>query len=194
MVLALCFGAAQSVDAKKKKTRKRVPKTEKKQTVKQLEEDEDIRCVGNDDVSVAKPDENFVTEILAPLETAEEKKLEPKPEPKPQKDEVYKSATQMPQFPGGDAALMTFVSKNIRYPQVAQDNGIQGKVIVMFIVEKDGSVGEVKVARGCDKDLDKEAVRVCKNLPKFKPGRNANGDPVRVWYTFPVTFKLNKSE
>ena len=97
---------------------------------------------------------------------------------------------QMPSFPGGDAALMSFINKNIKYPQVAQDNGVQGKVIVQFVVEKDGKVGEVKVARGVDKDLDREAVRVCKMLPKFSPGRNAVGDPVRVWYTLPVTFKL----
>jgi protein TonB len=144
---------------------------------------------GTDDITkdVVKVDQTVVKEVEPPKE---EKKEEPKPEPKPEKEEVFRSAAHMPSFPGGDAALMSFINKNIKYPQVAQDNGVQGKVIVQFVVEKDGRVGEVKVARGVDKDLDREAVRVCKMLPKFSPGRNAVGDPVRVWYTLPVTFKL----
>ena len=147
--------------------------------------DED-RGVDNDITKdVIKIDQTAV-EVKEPPKPVEEKK----PEPKPKEEEVFKSAAHMPSFPGGDAALMSFINKNIRYPQVAQDNGVQGKVIVQFVVEKNGKVGEVKVARGVDKDLDKEAVRVCKMLPAFSPGRNAVGDPVRVWYTLPVTFKL----
>lgn len=142
---------------------------------------------GKDDITkdVVKVDQTVV-EVKEPPKPVEEKK----PEPKPQVEEVFKSAAHMPSFPGGDAALMNHINKNIRYPQVAQDNGVQGKVIVQFVVEKDGRVGDVKVARGVDKDLDREAVRVCKTLPKFSPGRNAVGDPVRVWYTLPITFKL----
>jgi protein TonB len=142
---------------------------------------------GKDDITkdVVKVDQTVV-EVKEPPKPVEEKK----PEPKPQVEEVFKSAAHMPSFPGGDAALMSHINKNIRYPQVAQDNGVQGKVIVQFVVEKDGRVGDVKVARGVDKDLDREAVRVCKTLPKFSPGRNAVGDPVRVWYTLPITFKL----
>lgn len=104
--------------------------------------------------------------------------------------EVFSSAAHMPSFPGGDAAMMSYINHNIRYPQSAADNYVEGKVIVQFVVEKDGSVGEVKVARSMDKELDAEAIRVCKSLPKFSPGRNAEGDPVRVWYTLPVTFSL----
>ena len=143
---------------------------------------------GTNDITkdVVKVDQTVV-EVKEPPKQEEEK---PKPEPKPKEDEVFKSAAHMPTFPGGDAALMSHINKNIKYPQVAQDNGVQGKVIVQFVVEKDGRVGEVKVARGVDKDLDREAVRVCKTLPKFSPGRNAVGDPVRVWYTLPITFKL----
>lgn len=96
----------------------------------------------------------------------------------------------MPSFPGGNAAMMRYINANLHYPQMAQDNNIQGKVVVQFVVEKDGSVGEVKVARSVDKELDAEAIRVCKLLPKFSPGRNANGDAVNVWYTLPITFKL----
>lgn len=144
---------------------------------------------GTDDITkdVVKVDQTVVKEVEPPKE---EKKEEPKPEPKPEKEEVFRSAAHMPSFPGGDGALMSFINKNIRYPQAAQDNNIQGKVVVQFVVTKTGKVGEVKVVRGVDKDLDKEAVRVCKMLPAFSPGRNATGDPVAVWYTLPVQFKL----
>ena len=109
--------------------------------------------------------------------------------PKEVKEEIFKSVEQMPQFPGGDAALMKYLSSHINYPPMAAENNVQGKVILQFVVEKDGRVGEVKVARSVDKDLDKEAIRVVKSLPKFTPGRQ-NGQAVRVWYTLPVTFKL----
>ena len=113
----------------------------------------------------------------------------PVEKPKEVKEEIFKSVEQMPQFPGGDAALMKYLSSHINYPPMAAENNVQGKVILQFVVEKDGRVGEVKVARSVDKDLDKEAIRVVKSLPKFTPGRQ-NGQPVRVWYTLPVTFKL----
>ena len=109
--------------------------------------------------------------------------------PVEKKEEVFRSVEQMPQFPGGDAALTKFLSSHINYPPMAAENNIQGKVIVQFVVGKDGKVGEVKVVRSVDKDLDREAVRVCKMLPKFTPGRQ-NGQPVSVWYTLPVQFKL----
>ncbi len=104
-------------------------------------------------------------------------------------DDVYKSAPIMPSFPGGNGALMKFLSDNVRYPQSVVDTNIQGKVVVQFVVEKDGKVGEVKVVRSVHPDLDKEAIRVCKTLPKFNPGKDDNGEPVRVVYTLPVTFK-----
>ena len=113
----------------------------------------------------------------------------PVEKPKEVKEEIFRSVEQMPQFPGGDAALMKYLSSHIQYPAMAAENNVQGKVILQFVVEKDGRVGEVKVARSVDKDLDKEAIRVVKSLPKFTPGRQ-NGQPVRVWYTLPVTFKL----
>ncbi|MBR1726404.1 MAG: energy transducer TonB, partial [Muribaculaceae bacterium] len=120
-------------------------------------------------------------------EVVVEKKIEAPKEEK--KDEIFKSVEQPPQFPGGDAALMKYLSSHIQYPTMAQENNIQGKVVVQFVVEKDGHVGDVKVVRSVDKDLDREAVRVCKSLPKFTPGRQ-NGQAVRVWYTLPVNFKL----
>ena len=110
-------------------------------------------------------------------------------EKKPEPEQVFTAVEQMPQFPGGDAALMKFLSSNINYPQVAMENGVQGRVIVQFVVTKNGTVGEVKVIRSVDRDLDKEAIRLCKSLPKFIPGK-MNGQAVNVWYTLPITFKL----
>ena len=110
-------------------------------------------------------------------------------EKKPEPEQVFTAVEQMPQFPGDDAALMKFLSSNINYPQVAMENGVQGRVIVQFVVTKNGSVGEVKVIRSVDRDLDKEAIRLCKSLPKFIPGK-MNGQAVNVWYTLPITFKL----
>jgi TonB family protein len=104
-------------------------------------------------------------------------------------DTVFHSVEQMPRFPGGEAALMKYIDSHIIYPPSAVQNRVQGKVIVQFIVKKDSSIGEVKVVRSVDKDLDKEAIRVVKSLPKFTPGRQ-NGQVVSVWYTLPVTFKL----
>lgn len=115
------------------------------------------------------------------------------PSTKTEKDEVFTSAAHMPSFPGGSGAMMKYIWSHLRYPESAAANNVNGKVIVQFVVEKDGSVGEVKVARSVDKELEAEAMRVCKSLPKFSPGRNAEGDPVRVWYTLPITFKLQGS-
>ena len=113
----------------------------------------------------------------------------PVEKPKEVKEEVFRSVEQMPQFPGGEDALRKYLASHVNYPPMAAENNVQGKVVVQFVVEKDGKVGEVKVVRSVDKDLDREAVRVCKSLPKFTPGRQ-NGQPVRVWYTLPVQFKL----
>lgn len=104
-------------------------------------------------------------------------------------EQVYTAVEQMPAFPGGDAALMQYISTHINYPPMAMENDIQGRVIVQFVVTKTGKVGDVKVVRGVDRELDKEAVRVIKSLPDFIPGR-MNGQAVSVWYTLPVTFRL----
>ena len=107
------------------------------------------------------------------------------------KEEIYRSVEQMPQFPGGEAALMEYLQQHINYPPMAAANNVQGRVVVQFIVDKTGKVGEVKVSRSVDKDLDKEAIRVIKSLPKFTPGRQY-GTAVSVWYTLPISFKLTK--
>ena len=105
---------------------------------------------------------------------------------------IFRHVEQMPEFPGGEAALMKFINENLRYPVAAIENGIQGRVVVQFVVKKDGSVGDVKVIRGIDPTLDQEAIRVCKTLPKFIPGIQ-NGIPVDVWFTIPVIFKLDNA-
>lgn len=102
---------------------------------------------------------------------------------------VYDVAEQMPNFPGGDSQLMTYLSQNIRYPVLAAENGIQGRVVCSFIVERDGSLTDVKVSRSVDPSLDREALRVIKSMPRWMPGKN-NGSTVRVKYTLPVTFRL----
>lgn len=128
---------------------------------------------GTDDVTVVREIKNEVV--------VEEKKPEP--------EKIFTAVEESPKFPGGDKAMYDFLSKNIRYPEMAAQNNIQGRVTVQFVVEKDGSIGEVKVVRGKDPDLDKEAVRVVKSMPKFIPGK-MNGQAVRVWYTLPINFKL----
>ncbi|MBO5748317.1 MAG: energy transducer TonB [Muribaculaceae bacterium] len=103
-------------------------------------------------------------------------------------EEIYTTVDVMPEFPGGSAALMKWLASNVRYPQVAQENGISGRVIVKLVVEKDGSVSDVTVIRGVDKDLDREAMRVVRAMPKWQPGKN-NGQAVRCYYNLPVTFR-----
>ena len=107
----------------------------------------------------------------------------------PQSKKVYRSVDQMPQFPGGEAGLMRYLQSNINYPANAAMNNIGGRVILQFVVEKDGHIGEVKVVRSIDPEIDAEAVRVVKSLPDFIPGRQ-DGEPVAVWYTIPVSFKV----
>lgn len=112
------------------------------------------------------------------------------PEPEPVKEEeIFVAVEQQPEFPGGTAALMKWLASNVRYPQMALENGISGRVIVKFVVEKDGSVSGVTLVRGVDKDLDREAIRVVKSMPKWQPGKN-NGQAVRCYFNLPVNFKL----
>ena len=96
---------------------------------------------------------------------------------------------QMPMFPGGDAALMGYLRDNMHYPTVAAENGVQGRVVVGFVVERDGSITDVNVLRSVDPSLDREAMRVVKAMPKWTPGKQ-NGSAVRVKYQVPVTFRL----
>jgi len=99
---------------------------------------------------------------------------------------------EMPEFPGGDGELMKFISKNISYPEEAIRNNIQGRVVLRFAVNTDGSIDRIQILRGIDNSLDSEAVRVVTTLPKFKPGKQ-RGVPVPVWFSLPVLFRLENN-
>jgi protein TonB len=104
---------------------------------------------------------------------------------------VFLAPEEKPEFPGGDAALLKFLSQNIKYPLVAIENGIVGKVTVGFVVNKDGSISDAKILRGVDPALDKEALRVVYSLPKWRPGKQS-GKPVRVSFSVPINFVLQQ--
>ena len=129
---------------------------------------------GSEDGEVLKAKQMLVTEPV---------------KPKVEEYKVFEVVEQMPSFPGGDVALMQYLSKNTKYPPVAEEMGIQGRVICTFVVERDGSVSDIRIARSVDPSLDKEAIRVVSGMPKWIPGRQ-NGQMVRVKYTLPVTFRL----
>jgi protein TonB len=98
---------------------------------------------------------------------------------------------EMPEFPGGEPGLLKYINDNIKYPTTAIDNGIEGKVILRFVVSTDGSVKRIQILRSVDPLLDQEAIRVISQMPKWKPGKN-NGTPAAVWFSVPVTFRISK--
>jgi protein TonB len=104
-------------------------------------------------------------------------------------NKVYETVEQMPEYPGGVVEMMKFLQRNIQYPANAAKNEVEGRVILQFVVEKDGQIGDVKVVRSVDPELDAEAMRVVKSMPNFIPGRQ-DGKPVAVLYTIPISFKL----
>jgi len=110
-------------------------------------------------------------------------------EPAPVAEEIFTFVEEYPEFPGGDKALREYILNNIKYPEVARTSGITGTVYVQFVVEKDGSISDVKVVRGIGGGCDEEAVRVVKSMPRWKPGKQ-RGQPVRVYFTLPIEFKL----
>ena len=130
-------------------------------------------------------DQGEILKVTQRVET-EPVKAEPKPEVE---NTVFAVVEQLPSFPGGPSALMQYLSSNIKYPVVAQENGVQGRVVVSFVVERDGSITDVQVARSVDPSLDREAQRVVRNMPRWIPGKQ-NGQAVRVKYNVPVAFRL----
>ena len=139
-----------------------------------------------DDVEVedieinAEMDQNEVMEEYVAPDIEEEEVVE---------QEIFQIVEEMPAYPGGDQKLMEYIAKNIKYPQIARESSIQGRVFVNFVVEPDGSVTNVKVLRGIGGGCDEEAMRVIKSMPKWKPGKQ-RGKAVRVSYQIPVMFKL----
>ena len=134
-----------------------------------------LNVVGNDESGeVLKAKEVIATEPVKPKE---------------EENKVFDVVEQMPSYPGGMGALMQYLSSHIKYPVIAEENGIQGRVICTFVVERDGSITDVRIAKSVDPSLDKEAMRVVSSMPKWIPGKQ-NGSAVRVKYTLPVTFRL----
>lgn len=170
-------------------------KSSVKFTAPEIKKDEDVKpedelksqdelaktttAIGSFDV---KGNDEAEGEVLKAKEIIAEEK--PKEEEKP-----LDIAEVMPSFPGGDAELMKWLSKNIKYPAIAEENGVQGRVIVRFAVGKDGAIHDPKVLRSVDPSLDKEALRVVKAMPRWIPGKQ-NGVAVAVYFTLPVTFQL----
>ena len=128
-------------------------------------------------------DQNTQVEYSAPIEYAVEKEEEV------EEATVFFIVEEMPLFPGGPAELNKYIAQNVKYPVIAQENGIQGRVYVSFVVNSKGKIENVKVARGVDPSLDKEAVRVVESMPEWKPGKQGN-KAVKVSFTIPVNFVL----
>ena len=131
-------------------------------------------------------DQGEILKVTQRVETEPVKAEAPKPEVE---NKVFDVVEQMPSFPGGQSALMSYLANNIKYPVVAQENGVQGRVVVSFVVERDGSITDVQVVRSVDPSLDREAQRVVRSMPKWIPGKQ-NGQAVRVKYNVPVSFRL----
>ena len=157
----------QAVELAKLNTEKKEAKVEKKEIIKQ--EPEKV-------VEQVKSSVKFTAPIIKKDSEVEETK-------------IFTVVEQMPMYPGGDAALMGYLRDNIKYPTVAAENGVQGRVVVGFVVERDGSITDVNILRGVDPSLDREAMRVVKSMPRWNPGKQ-NGSAVRVKYQVPVSFRL----
>ncbi len=133
------------------------------------------------DIESTEADDETIIDVAPIIETAAEEEEE--------ETKVFFIVEEMPEFPGGELALRKYIANAIKYPVIAQENGIQGKVYVTFVVDRDGGISNARVARGVDPSLDKEALRVVSTLPKWKPGKQ-RGKPVRVSYTVPINFVL----
>ena len=135
-----------------------------------------------EEIEINTEDDKDVEVVIAPPVEA--------PVEEEEEDVVFQVVESMPEFPGGQQALFKYLAENVKYPVIAQENGIQGRVICQFVVNKDGSIVDVVAVRSSgEASLDKEAIRVIKSMPKWKPGKQ-RGKPVRVKYTVPVNFRL----
>ena len=168
----------EMVEITKQEEQKPQPVEQPQQTT-QLEIVDDN--VETEDINInAEVEQNEVIEEYVAPEVVEEEVVE---------QEIFQIVEEMPAFPGGEQKLMEYVGKNIKYPQIARETGIQGRVFIGFVVEPDGSVSNVKLLRGIGGGCDEEAMRVVKSMPKWKPGKQ-RGKAVRVSYQIPVFFKL----
>ncbi len=166
------------VEITKQEEQKPQPVEVPKQTT-QLEIVQDDVEVEDIEINAEVDQTEVIEEYVAP-EIEEEEVVE---------QEIFQIVEEMPSFPGGDQKMLEYIAKNIKYPQIARESGIQGRVFISFVVEPDGSVSNVKVLRGIGGGCDEEAMRVVKSMPKWKPGKQ-RGKPVRVSYNLPVNFRL----
>jgi protein TonB len=141
--------------------------------------EDDVEVEDELDIDVEADDQTEVEEYVPPVEDEEEV----------EEAEIFTVVESMPTFPGGMGALMKYLAENIKYPPLAKESGIQGRVFINFVVEPDGRISNVKVLRGIGGGCDEEAVRVVKSMPKWSPGKQ-RGKPVRVSYNLPVKFTL----
>ena len=168
----------EMVEITKQEEQKPQPVEQPQQTTQLEIVDDDVET---EDLNInAEVEQNEVIEEYVAPEVVEEEVVE---------QEIFQIVEEMPAFPGGEGKLMEYVAKNIKYPQIARETGIQGRVFVGFVVEPDGSISNVKLLRGIGGGCDEEAMRVIKSLPKWKPGKQ-RGKAVRVSYQIPVFFKL----
>ena len=137
---------------------------------------EETTIDASDDIQAAVEIKGYGTAVEVEEEEVEE-------------EQIFQVVEEMPEFPGGQAECMKWLGKNMKYPQISQENGVQGRVIVQFVVNSDGSIVDAQVVRGVDPYLDKEALRVIGLMPKWKPGKQ-RGKAVRVKFTLPVMFRL----
>ena len=137
---------------------------------------EETTIDASDDIQAAVDIKGYGTAVEVEEEEVEE-------------EQIFQVVEEMPEFPGGQAECMKWLGKNMKYPQISQENGVQGRVIVQFVVNSDGSIVDAQVVRGVDPYLDKEALRVIGLMPKWKPGKQ-RGKAVRVKFTLPVMFRL----
>ena len=143
--------------------------------------DDDVEIEDELEIEDSEADDETVIDVAPVIETEEEEEAD--------EAQVFFIVEDMPEFPGGDLALRKYIANQIKYPVIAQENGIQGKVYVTFVVGKTGKVTNASIARGVDPSLDKEALRVVNQLPPWKPGKQ-RGKPVNVSYTVPINFVL----
>jgi protein TonB len=143
--------------------------------------EDDVEIESELEIEDMEADDETVIDVAPVIATEEEEEEETQ--------EVFFIVEDMPVFPGGDLALRKYIANAVNYPVIAQENGIQGKVYITFVVGKDGAIGNASIARGVDPSLDKEALRVVNSLPKWKPGKQ-RGKPVNVSYTVPINFVL----
>jgi TonB family C-terminal domain len=148
--------------------------------VDSVKPEENVKLMSADQANVEVKNDQVVEEVAQVKEEVQEVENEPEP---------FVVVEEMPMFPGGETALLTYIGEHTNYPEVAKENNIQGRVIVRFCVTSKGGVSQVSVLKGVDPELDKEAMRVVSTLPAFKPGKQG-GKPVPVWYMVPITFTL----